>query len=425
MAKFCGNCGQTVDAKTGLCPQCDQVILTKKKKRIKSVRVVVAVLCCISVIAVGIFGALKLFNKDTASHKYSEHDSFEEDFTDAVLSPKSAVDIYMANKIVWMENPEYTPMQGYGYCLLDLDFDGVLELISSINDGSGRYSYNKFYRINIDELTVEEFRPQSDQQEGDMNGIDYYFLDHQSKLLKNKSTGNLFYLFEDYLRVSTDEGVEIFAEVYMKDNMFYENPLFSEYWHPDYDNNTTNEIREYYFKDVDVSKSEYEQKTNTFYGENKDMNLVWKCILGSEFDKGNDSTQRQLLLDAYRLYSYDGFSYDKVETYDVDIKQTIRVENNMQLTLTGTITEEAYEINPQNKGEVFILNLDEPIKCVIYDEFMGYNGEEKNIDSVQINIFRGEYEYYKGETVTLTGSVIIAHTGHHLRDIVLEDCVFK
>lgn len=239
------------------------------------------------------------------------------DTTDAILSPESAVDIYMANKSVWMENPEYMPMQGYGYCLLDLDFDGVLELINSTNDGSGRYSYNKFYRINLDKLTVEEFQPQSEQQD---SGIDYYYLAHQSKLLKNKSTGNLFYLFKNYLHASTEEGIESYAEVYMKDNVLYENFLFSEYWHPDYDNNTTNEIREYSFKDDDVSKSEYEQKTNAFYSENKDMNLVWKCISGSEFDEGTDSTQKQLLLDAYRSYSYDGFSYNSVETYDVEVK---------------------------------------------------------------------------------------------------------
>ncbi len=249
------------------------------------------------------------------------------DATDGILSPESAVDIYMANKSVWMENPEYMPMQGYGYCLLDLDFDGVLELINSTNDGSGRYSYNKFYRINLDKLTVEEFQAQSEQQEG---GIDYCYLAHQSKLLKNKSTGNLFYLFEDYLRVSTEEGVESYAEVYMKDNILYENFLFSEYWHPDYDNNTTNEIREYNFKDDDVTKSEYEQKTNAFYSENKDMNLVWKCISGSEFDKGTDSTQKQLLLDAYRSYSYDGFSFDDIDTYDITPKDSEEPQLNIE-----------------------------------------------------------------------------------------------
>lgn len=256
--------------------------------------------------------------------------------TDAILSHESAVDIYMANKNVWMENPEYMPMQGYGYCLLDLDFDGVLELINSTNDGSGRYSYNKFYSINLDKLTVEEFQPQAERQEG---GIDYYYLAHQSKLLKNKSTGNLFYLFEDYLRVSTEEGVESYAEVYMKDNILYENFLFSEYWHPDYDNNTSNEIREYNFKDSDVSKSEYEQKTGAFYAENTDLNLVWECISGSEFDKGADSTQKQLLLDAYRSFSYDGFSFNDVETYNITVKQPEESQLNIEIAKPISIVD--------------------------------------------------------------------------------------
>ncbi len=241
------------------------------------------------------------------------------DTSNAILSPKSAVDIYMANKNVWMENPGYMPMQGYGYCLLDLDFDGVLELINSVNDGSGRYTYNKFYKLNLEKLSVEEFQPEDSQ---DYDGVDYYYMSHRSKLMKNQTDGMLFYVFENYGRVSTEEGVSAYSESYMKNGKLYENYLFSEYWHPDYDNNTDKEIREYTFRGEDVSKSEYEQKTNAFYNENKDMNLVWKCISGSEFDKGTDSTQKQLLLDAYRSYSYDGFSFDEIETYDITPKDS-------------------------------------------------------------------------------------------------------
>lgn len=320
MANFCGKCGQRVDAKTGLCLQCDKAILIKKKKRKKSLRAVVAVLCCISIIAVGVFGILKFFNKDTVPNN-------------PILSPESAVDIYMANKNVWMENPEYTPMQGYAYCLLDLDFDGVLELINSTNDGSGRYSYNKFYKINLDKLTVEEFYPQSEQSNG---GIDYYYMAHTSKLLKNKSTTDLFYLFEDYYRVNDEDVGETFVEIYMKDDILYENSLFSEYWYSDYDNNS-NEIKVYTFKGNEVSKSEYKQKTEKFYEENTDLNLVWKYISGNEFDEGTDSTQKQLLLDAYCSYSYDGFSFDDVETYNITLtdfeEPQSKIENEKQYAM--------------------------------------------------------------------------------------------
>jgi len=93
MANFCGKCGQRVDAKTGLCPQCDQAILMKKKKRKKSVRSVIAILCCISIIAVGVFAALRFFNKDTVSYTYGEYSSFMEGFTDVIVTDeKSAIE---------------------------------------------------------------------------------------------------------------------------------------------------------------------------------------------------------------------------------------------------------------------------------------------------------------------------------------------
>ena len=231
----------------------------------------------------------------------------------SILSPESAVDIYMANKSIWMENSEYSPMHGYGYCLLDLDFDGVLELISSVCDGSGRYSYNKFYRINIKSSSIEEFKSEANQDDG---GIDYYDSARDSKLLKNQTSGKKFYVFKNYGHVSSKEGILSYSESYMEKTKFQENFIFSEYWHPDYDNNMDDTIREYTFRGKKVSKTEYEQKTAAFYSENKDLNLVWTCIPGADFDKSDDSTQRQLLLNAYRGFSYDGFSFNNITETD-------------------------------------------------------------------------------------------------------------
>lgn len=169
----------------------------------------------------------------------------------------------------------------------------------------------------------------------------------------------------------------------------------------------------------DSCKLKFVSKSDNY---NWDMGIYHRLPENEKFFYETDFVVDEFgMSNAFYLAQY----YEKTLENDVEAKQTVRVENHLSLTLTGTIIEEVYKINSQNKGKVFILNLDEPMKCAIYDEFMGYNGEEKNIDSVQINILSGEYEYYKGKTVTLTGSVMIAHTGHHRRDIVLDDCVFK
>lgn len=226
----------------------------------------------------------------------------------AVGSPEWAVEIYMDNKDVWMHKPEFMAMAGRAYGLLDLDFDGVLELIDSENDGSGRYSNNRFYKINVEKQTVEEFFSETDQDEG---GVDYHTMSDSIKLLKTPS-GSMFYLCGDFLRVGSEEGALSYWECYMKDGKFYENFLFSEYWYPAYENGTTDEIREYDFKGEENTQSEYEKNTEDFYRENKDCNLVWKMVRIDEFLDSDAATQKKLLLEAYRSFSYDGFSFENV-----------------------------------------------------------------------------------------------------------------
>lgn len=104
-------------------------------------------------------------------------------------------------------------------------------------------------------------------------------------------------------------------------------------------------------------------------------------------------------------------------------EKVLTVKAYSKLTFTGTLTSEYYEINSMNNGTVYILNLNEPVKCKLYDDFNGFDGTEKVIDSVQVGIDDADYAAHKGKTVTITGSAIVAHTGHHQRLIVLTDCV--
>ncbi|MBE6806751.1 MAG: zinc-ribbon domain-containing protein [Ruminococcaceae bacterium] len=223
------------------------------------------------------------------------------------LTPEVAVDIYMSQKSVWQHDPDYDPMQGYGYCLLDLDFDGVLELITSGNDGSMRQSYNAFYKINPTTRKVELIK-ESDPKDG---GLDYYSMSTQTKLLKNQSSGQLFYLIKNYGHVSADEGIISYAESYLKNGTLRETYLFSEYTHPtDYDNPEAGKTVKYDFGDKEnLSQSAYIQKVAEFYEENTDMNLQWECIYGPDFDKSSSSAQKQTMLKAYRAFSYNGFSF--------------------------------------------------------------------------------------------------------------------
>lgn len=93
------------------------------------------------------------------------------------------------------------------------------------------------------------------------------------------------------------------------------------------------------------------------------------------------------------------------------------IQNNDIVTLTGILKTEDYEINSNNKGTVTILDLDNPIKCYLKDG-NNYDGKtEYNIKSVQIS--SPDLKEYIGQNVTVKGKVMLAHTAHHRRDVVL------
>ena len=241
-----------------------------------------------------------------------EEETPEPDQKGPVLSPESAVAILMKHKSVWMLKEELfvSPLGGYAYCLLDLDFDGTLELICNLTDGSGRFSDNKIYRIDIEEQTLEEI-----EQKETESGFDYYLFAEEAVLVKNKESGKKHYLFKDFVRASAADGYITFSEAYVENGKLYEEFLSSESWLNDTDPRT------YYFGKEKLSEKEYLEKYNEYYKKNKDLKLSWKCVDGLEFDKAEKQEQEKMLLTAYKNFSYDGFSFSKIETYDVELKE--------------------------------------------------------------------------------------------------------
>ena len=69
------------------------------------------------------------------------------------------------------------------------------------------------------------------------------------------------------------------------------------------------------------------------------------------------------------------------------------------------------------------MNLDQPLTCYLKDN-MNYDGTKVfEITSVQVG--GNDAREHIGEHVTVTGTVVTAHTAHHLRDIVLTDTVIS
>ena len=98
------------------------------------------------------------------------------------------------------------------------------------------------------------------------------------------------------------------------------------------------------------------------------------------------------------------------------------IHDNDQLATTGILTERMYEINSQNKGKAFILQLDTPLNALLYSTDLGYDGDQENVTEIQINFLPNvTAEDYLNQRVTVKGTVMFGHTGHHLTTVILMD----
>lgn len=125
--------------------------------------------------------------------------------TTPTVSPEDAltretVQIYVDNRAVW----EYTQndSEWYGYHLLDLNFDGVLELVQATNTGADASSSNRYFKLDTENKTVTELSCVDKELDSkwDFVGGDY------PQLYKNNSTGDLKYLVYSNRREGISSG---------------------------------------------------------------------------------------------------------------------------------------------------------------------------------------------------------------------------
>ncbi len=88
------------------------------------------------------------------------------------------------------------------------------------------------------------------------------------------------------------------------------------------------------------------------------------------------------------------------------------------ITLSGTIFYEHYEINSNNSGDALILELDEPFTAKYCKSEAFEIGSTEKITSVQISS-DDMSKFSEGQHITITGTIMNAHTGHHVRSIIL------
>lgn len=219
------------------------------------------------------------------------------------LTAEDVVDIYFRNQNVWL--PEvYMPMGGFRYIFLDLDFDGVLELVVNVNDGSGRYSTNTYFKINKSTKKIEEIR--TDEFDKFEFGFDY---GNEIKLVKNSATGKMRYYCIDFLRVSNQDYGSYYGVMWLENSKINTEILFCETFTAAGAYGNAEDVESFYYhvgeKSVEITKEDYDNRVNAFFAENKDLNLKFEAVDGYEFGDATPSQQKAMLLKGYKAFSYN------------------------------------------------------------------------------------------------------------------------
>ncbi|MBP3442391.1 MAG: zinc ribbon domain-containing protein [Clostridia bacterium] len=222
------------------------------------------------------------------------------------LSADDIVSVYMKNKSVWCKDYGNFMHDGYSsfYVFVDLDFDGIPELLTTGVAGSGVYSSNKFYKLNSTKDGVEEITYTADSEEM----YDFKASDEFPKLLKNKKNGDYVYWCHDVYSAGaafghgTTHGILEYAGGKVTQNDMFSTGIVRE---GGVENDYFNVITGSDYKKV--SESEYNKSYDSFMSDYEKVNLKLKFISGNEFSGASEAQQKEYFKSSLKGFGFDGY----------------------------------------------------------------------------------------------------------------------
>ena len=205
-----------------------------------------------------------------------------------------SIDIYVKNRNVWKSSSPF----GGCYGLLDFEGDGIPELFSSVMSGSGRFSENHYYKIDINTRSVYEMKNLPD-------GLDMIDLLSGTRIYQDNQTGQPLYYYKDITRSgiyfnSTENGL-----FYMQNGTVYSNLLWYEKRELTDPGSGVYDIS-YYTGSGDqlwFSESEWEQYKENYLAQYTLIADDVPTYTSSDMNKASDANLKKILSDMYdKLY---------------------------------------------------------------------------------------------------------------------------
>ena len=224
------------------------------------------------------------------------------------LTTEQIIEIYLNHSSLWAQNN----LTQEKYFFLDLDFDGVLELVSSLDIGRTGI-HNEFYKVETASKKV--LRMSTSNIYGD------------TYLMGMKATPELYFnSLSQGKEYRSDSGTwtsgrkptstTAFRSFTVDNGKVKSDLLYAEKKTTDLDNSV--ETYQYFIGEKEVSKTAYENARQKDKENCRDLNLKTDVIIGKDFCSANKETQRNMLLSAYKSFAYDGYNpnNDLVEVFN-------------------------------------------------------------------------------------------------------------
>ena len=220
----------------------------------------------------------------------NESSEIEEEKLDETVNEEASTDTYaeqiqlfVAEKDVWLQE-DFGPY-GVSVAVYDLDGDGVLELMTTVVQGTGLYALNNFYQADLENGCLVELKqgPEDLLEYGEV-GLELasYGYEQRNNVYIDEN-GRMMYSAVDYGRAgmafsSCAEGV------YYLENGVVMSQLIRSYT-TDYTENEDGVITYYVSeKEEPVTKEEWEAQYTKFTADKevKKVNIGWKDFLQDE-----------------------------------------------------------------------------------------------------------------------------------------------